>query len=66
MKRTKKPFRASACTGSSPSVADLRATTSAAATIWSFLFEKPVPAARYSCLTGGKLEENPDFSLRRN
>jgi hypothetical protein len=21
--------------------------------------------ARYSCLTGGKLEENPDFSLRR-
>jgi hypothetical protein len=22
-------------------------------------------SARYSCLTGGKLEENPDFSLRR-
>jgi hypothetical protein len=62
MKRTKKPFRGSACTGSPTSVAELRATPSIAATI----FEKPVPAARSSCLTGGKLEENLHFSLRRD
>jgi hypothetical protein len=61
------PFRGWARTGSSTSVADLRAATSVAAAIWSFLFEKPVFQRRaIACLTGGKLGENPDFSLRRD
>jgi hypothetical protein len=76
MKPTKKPFRGSANIGLSTSVADLRITQSV---IRSLLVEDLLPTkpqaaeaslrggklARYNCLTGGKLEENPDFSLRR-
>jgi hypothetical protein len=76
MKLTKKPFRGSASIGFSMSVAGLRITQSV---IQFLLVEDPLPtkpqaagrryggrkSARYSRLTGGKLEENPDFSLRR-
>jgi hypothetical protein len=76
MKRTKKPFRGLASPGSSATEANLRIAQS---DIRSLLFEDLLPTknaggrgvyvggklARYSCLTGGKLEENLDFSLRR-
>jgi hypothetical protein len=56
-----------------------RELATSAAIIRSLLFEDPSPTknaggrgvcvggklARYSCQTGGKLEEDPDFSLRR-